>query len=136
MRFGSRPILFIVRLCSPQQHKKSTAGAPPLVKVRVGGRDGHRGEVGTHPLGTTDLRLIIRKEPLSYREARREWRASVLLPAECPLAGTRVGLPVRKDIVCVLGDGIPACASSPFDVVRSVTGWSHPYQRRSSPSHW
>ena len=86
---------------------------PPLVKVWVGGREEHR-KVGTHPLGTTDLRLSIRKEPLPYRAARIEWRASVLLPAERPLAGTRVGVPVREDLVCVLGNGVRTCASGPF----------------------
>jgi len=89
---------------------------PPL----VGGRDGYR-EVGTHPLGTTDLRLSIRKEPLPYREARREWRTSVLPSAERPPAGTHIGVPVRKDLVCVLGDLIRTCAISPFDNGRWVT---------------
>jgi hypothetical protein len=79
----------------------------------VRGRDGHR-EVGTNPLCTTDLRLSICKEPLPYREARREWRAtSLLLPAERPLLGTRVSIPVREDLTRGLGDLVRACASSP-----------------------
>jgi hypothetical protein len=61
-----------------------------------GGGDGHR-KVGTHPMGTTDLRLRILKEPLLYRAARRKWRASVLLPVERPI------------------DLVRTCASSPFD---------------------
>jgi hypothetical protein len=84
---------------------------PPCEGVEK--RDEHC-KVGTHPLGTTDLRLSIRKEPLPYRAARIEWRASVLLPAERPLAGTRVGVPVRDDLVCVLGNGVRTCASGPF----------------------
>ena len=75
--------------------------------------------------GRTDLRLSIRKEPLTYRKARREWRASVLLPAERPLAGTRIGIPVRKDLMCVLGDLVRTCASSPFDDGHWVTRLSH-----------
>jgi hypothetical protein len=93
--------------------------------VWVGGRDEHR-KVSTHPLGTTD-RLLIRKEPLPYGEARREWRASVLLVADSLLVGTCISVPVLKDLARVLIDRINTCASSPFDNGRWVTGWSHPY---------
>ena len=85
----------------------------------MGGRDKHC-EVGTHPLGRTDLRLSICKEPLPYREAQREWRAHFLLPAERPLGWTHVGIPVRKDLEHVLRDLIHTCASSPFHDGRRV----------------
>jgi hypothetical protein len=94
--------------------------------VWVAGRDGHC-EVGTYPLGTTDPRLFIRKEPLPERETRREWRASIVLVAESLLLGTRVSVPVLEDLTWVLEDIVRICASSPFDNGRRVTGWSHPY---------
>ena len=99
--------------------------------VWVGGRDGHR-KVGAHPLGTSDLRLLIRKEPLPYGEARREWRASILLVAESLLMGTRVGAPVLEELALELVDRRSTCASSPFYDGHWVTGWSHLYRRRSS----
>ena len=48
--------------------------------------------------------------------------------------GTRGGVPVPKDLVCLLRNRLGTCGSSPFDDVCPKTGWSHPYQWRSSPS--
>ena len=79
----------------------------------------------------TDLRLSICKEPFPNREAQREWRDGVLLPAERPLAGTCVGVPVCKDLVCILGDRVRTCPSSSFDDGRWVTRSSHLNQRRA-----
>jgi hypothetical protein len=65
---------------------------------------------------------------------QREWRASVVLVAESLLLGTRVSVPVLEDLARVLEDIVRICASSPFNNGCQVTEWSHPYQRRSSPS--
>ena len=88
--------------------------------VWVGGRDGHR-EVGAYPLGATDLRPFIRKDPLSGRETRRAWRATCVLVAESPLLGTRISVPVREDLARGHKDIIRGRASSPFNNGRRVT---------------
>ncbi len=88
--------------------------------VWVGGRDGHR-KVGAYPLGTTDPRLFICKDPLSGRETGRAWRASGVLVAESLLLGTCISVPVRKDLALGLEDIIRICTSSPFDDGRWVT---------------
>ena len=88
--------------------------------VWVGGRDGHR-EVGAYPLGATDLRPFIRKDPLSVRETRRAWRATCVLVAESPLLGTRISVPVREDLARGHEDIIRGRASSPFNDGRRVT---------------
>ena len=88
--------------------------------VWVGGRDGHR-EVGAYPLGTTDPRLFIRKDPLPGRETQRAWRASGVPVAESLLLGTRVSIPVCEDLARGLEDIIRIRASSLFDDGRRVT---------------
>ena len=46
-------------------------------------------------------------------------------PSRASARRTRVGVPVHEDLVCVLGDIVRTCASSPFDNGRWVTRSSH-----------
>ena len=103
--------------------------------VWVGGRDGHR-KVGTYPLGTIDPQLFIRKDPLPGRETQREWRASVVLGAESLLLGTRISVPVCKDLARRLENIIRNCASGPFDDGHRVTRSSHLHRRHIMSSRW